>query len=171
MTTRDFFIVLFKVVGLFIVLMNIFSTLPAMLPFLALATWWQAALSFLSAVLIMVGLYVLLVVKADWLVDKLKITKGLREERITLGSPNKSTLVHLAVIFVAGSLWVNHIPAALLEISYLFKNTVNSSQINLLRSDIDFTQVLLHAAAVLIGYLLFTNSARLTTWIVRRQAQ
>lgn len=168
MTKRDFFILLIKVVGLFLLLSNLFSILPGMVPYFAMMQGWEIMLSSIVVVLIVIALFVLLVQKADWLVDKLNLARGFDDARIDLGNPNKKTLIQLTILFIGGYLLVDHIPAALLGLINLFMTTVNQYEFNFFGQSNSSTQLIINLAAILVAYLLITNSHRLTLWLVRK---
>ncbi len=168
MTKHDFFLLFIKVVGLFLLLSNVFTTIPGFIPYLTMMPGWQI-LVFSSIVgLIIVGLFVLLVKKADWLVDALKLDKGFDDSHIELGNPNKNTLIQVTILFIGGYLLVDHIPAAILQLINLFIATVNQYEFNFFSQDNASIQVIINLAAVLVGYLLLTNSSRLAHWLASR---
>jgi hypothetical protein len=168
MTKRDFFLLFIKVVGLFLLLSNVFTTIPGFIPYLTMMPGWQI-LVFSSIVgLIIVGLFVLLVKKADWLVDALKLDKGFDDSHIELGNPNKNTLIQVTILFIGGYLLVDHIPAAILQLINLFIATVNQYEFNFFGQSNSSTQLIINLAAILVAYLLITNSHRLTLWLVRK---
>ncbi len=93
MTKRDFFIFFIKITGLFLLLSNVFTALPALFSYGSFIAGWQIVLLSVAVVLIVIGLFIILVQKADRLVDWLNLTKGFDDDRIELGNPNKTTMM------------------------------------------------------------------------------
>lgn len=169
MTIRDFFILLIKIFGLFMLLSTVFSTLPGVLPYLSISPFWKIIASTLAMLALMIGLYYLLIKKAGWLVDVLQLTKGFDEDRIALGNPNKLRVIQLAILLIGGTLWVIHVPSIIFRLLAVFQQTVNQYQFNPSNAGGSLTQLATNMIAILIGYLLFTNSQRLAQWLIRQE--
>jgi len=82
MTKKDFFILIIKIFGLFSVVSSLFSILPSNISF-ALMDFGFFSLIWIAVVLVVIiGLFVLLIFKAEKVVKLLKLDKGFDEDRI-----------------------------------------------------------------------------------------
>jgi len=113
MTKRDFFILIIKLFGLMTIVTSLFSVLPSNISLIlmdidAFSLIWIAA-----TVIILIGLFVLLVFKADKVVGLLKLDKGFDEEKIELGSLNSTDIIKIGTFIIGGLLIIDSIPAFL----------------------------------------------------------
>ena len=84
MTKKDFFILIIKLFGLSSAVTNIFSVIPTNIVY-ALSEFDVISILWITvASVIVVGLFVLLVIKAELVVKFLKLDKGFDDDRIEL---------------------------------------------------------------------------------------
>lgn len=153
MTKRDFFILAIKLFGLMSVVTTLFSGILGNISFAlmdpSVFTWvWMVI-----AVLMVIGLFILLIFKADKIVGLLKLEKGFDDERIELGNLASSDIVKIGSFIIGGILVIENIPVFLSHTFYSFKDSVVGEIYN----SSDKYQWLASAIKIIVGYLLLTN--------------
>ena len=164
MTKRDFFILLLKVVGLFLLLSNVFTAIPSLATYIAMYETGHLIILALAVALIIIGLFVLLVQKADRLVDWLNLTKGFDEDRIEFGNLDRKNLIALASMLFGGYLIVSAIPNILTGLISAFYSDINYIPFTLT----DKVNLAIEGAYAVIGYLLITNAHRVSNWMINK---
>lgn len=154
MTKRDFFIVLVKVFGLYSAVTAIFSGLPSNIMFgmrgeieISVYLWVVAVTVFVA------GLFWLLTLKADKLVDLLKLDKGFSDNRIELGNIKSEDIIKLGIFVIGGLLIIKSVPGLLSQIFWSFKGEVIGQEFTAK----DRFNLGVSGLNVLLGILLFTN--------------
>ena len=171
MSKRDFFRIIFKLFGLYSLILTVFHYVPSSLRFMA----WEAEpimlLYFLGAIFLTVGLYVLLIRKTDTLINWLKIDKGFDDDRIEIGNFNSLGIVKLALIIIGGFLLLDYL-ASFLNYTYLaFKKEVSPNGLNALESydgQVDYFQWTISGINLILGYVLLTNYNRIALWLDKK---
>ncbi len=132
MSHKDFFRLLVKLFGLYSLIICLFTIIPATLPQLvgfftySSGNFWSGPAVFVAAVIlaISVSLFVLLLFKVDFIVDKLRLDKGFEGEKITLGELTANNILQLACIIIGGLLIIDNIPVLLNQGLFLFKESL-----------------------------------------------
>lgn len=153
MTKKDFFILMIKLFGLSSALTNIFSVIPnnisyAISYFDLLSILWIIGVS-----AIIIGLFILLVFKAEAIVDYLSLEKGFEENRIELGNLNSSDILKIGTFIIGGLMIIRNIPWFLSNTYWAFKNEIagipNGSK--------DSFNWAVNGLNLIVGYVLMTN--------------
>lgn len=153
MTKRDFFILLIKIFGLYSLIASLFSTLPGQLSFLV-QSLDPISLSIMTAsIVVVMGLFALLIFKADKIVDLLKLDRGFDEERIELDKIDSDQIIKIGTFVIGDLLLLDHLPTFVSQTIFAFK----ASQIGLEHGDQDKMIWLANGLNLVIGYLLLTN--------------
>lgn len=100
----------------------------------------------------------LFVFKTSWLIDKLHLEKGFKEERIDLNI-SQTTVLTIATIVVGALIFVNSFPT-LCQQTFIFlrdKKMFSESQ--------NSGWIIFHSVKTIIGYLLMTNSKIIVRFI------
>lgn len=153
MTKKDFFILLIKIFGLFSLITNLFSVLPGNISFAFVDLGPMSIIWIILAVGSIIGLFVLLVFKAEKIVILLKLEKGFDEDRINLGNLNPSEIIKVATFIIGGMLFLHNIPVFLSNILYAFKRV----SIGILNEPKDNFNLVVSGINLVLGYLLLTN--------------
>ncbi|MCR9154806.1 MAG: hypothetical protein NXI09_11900 [Bacteroidetes bacterium] len=153
MTKRDFFILLLKIFGLYSLIASLFSALPGQLSFLIQSLDPISLIIMTVSIVIVLGLFALLIFKADKVVNLLKLDRGFDEERIELGKIDSDQIIKIGTFVIGGFLLLDHLPTFLSQTIFAFK----ASQIGLDHNDQDKTIWLANGVNIIIGYLLLTN--------------
>ncbi len=153
MSKRDFLILMIKLFGLYSAVATLFSVLPNNVMFAlghidaAMVVW------VLAVVTITVGLFWLLVFKADKLVDLLKLEKGFTDDRIDFGNIQSQDILKTGTFVIGGLLLIKSIPALLTLLFWAFKDDMAGLEF----SDKDKLNLTISFLNVLLGYFLFSN--------------
>lgn len=166
MTKRDLFIVIIRVIGLFLLLSNIFSVVPSLISYSVYSTWQGLSLS-IAVALIIIGLFIILVQKADRTVDWLKLDKGFDDERIEMSNLNEKNLLTLAILLFGGYLIVTSFPSIIIGLINLFYNDINYLPFDV----VDKVDLALESIFMIVGYLMLTNSTRLVNWMITKRSK
>jgi hypothetical protein len=150
MTKRDFFILLIKLIGLFYLIKSLFLTTLVLRQLDVLAL-----ISFLVTLTVVVGLFWLLIFRADKVVAFLQLESGLSDERIELGNIRTGDIIKIGTFVIGGLLIIDSIPQ-FLNHAYWFVSA-NSSEQEFSSSDRYYLVV--SGLNILLGYLLVTNYA------------
>jgi len=153
MTKRDFFVLLIKVFGLYSLITALFSSLPGQLAFLSSGLDSISISIFIFSIAFVLGLFALLVFKADRVVNLLKLDRGFDEDRIELENVQADQIIKIGTFIIGGFLLLDNLPAFLSQTIFAFK----SSQIGWEPTENDRTSWFVTGLNLVIGYLLITN--------------
>jgi hypothetical protein len=82
MTKRDLFILALKLFGVFSIISGIFTTLPGNASIILTNFDLTSIILIVGILVVYISLFVLLILKAGYLVDKLRLSKGFDEESV-----------------------------------------------------------------------------------------
>ena len=102
MTKRDFFIVLIKIFGLYSIISALFSALPSNIVFVIQNIDFVGVLWIGLVVIFVIGLFLLLLYKADKISDLLKLKNGFDEERIDFGGLKSIDILKFSILIIGG---------------------------------------------------------------------
>lgn len=163
MTKRDFFILVIKLFGLFSLVTSLFSVLPNNISF-ALMYMDAFSLAWIAvAVFVVIGLFVLLVLRPDKVVSLLRLDKGFDDDRIEVGNLKSSDILKLGIFIIGGLLILDNIPAFLSHTLFAFKGDVSGK----VYDTEDKFRWALNAINLLLGYLLVTNYSSVSKLLKR----
>ena len=101
--------------------------------------------------------------KTHLIIDKLKLDKNYIDKKIDLNIKS-STVISIAIIIIGGITLVDSIPRLLSEIVEFLQQKM------LIKEYPKFSWIILQALKSIIGYLLITNSKRITNLIEKEVA-
>jgi hypothetical protein len=114
----------------------------------ALSILWIAIAAF-----VVVGLFVVLIFKADKVVRLLKLDKGFDDEKIEIGNLKPTDIIKIGTFIIGGLLILDNIPAFLSHSLFAFKGDVIGLEYN----SQDKFRWAVSGLNLIIGYLLLTN--------------
>lgn len=129
------------------------SVIPGNLVFVSLNPNPFTVVWAIVAVSVVIGLFALLVFKAEVLVDLLKLDRGFDDDRIELGNLRASDIVKLGAFIIGGLLVLNNIPAFLSHTLFSFKGSVVGRGYEA-RDNFNWA---LSGINILVGVFLITN--------------
>ena len=161
MTKRDFFRIIIKLFGLYQLLIVLFQGIPQFLQL----TYFDVdipSLFFGSIILgLTLGIFVLLINKADKVIDWLKLDTGFDEDRIQFENFNSTQIIKLAVIFISGFMVLNHFPELLYQTFLAFKTNASTNLVGMFSTNqfpvLDYFTWVVSGLNVVFGYLILTN--------------
>ncbi len=153
MTKRDFFILLIKVFGLFSVVTSLFSVLPGNISLAMMDIDVFSMVWIVIAIVVVVGLFVALIFKADKVVRLLKLDKGFDDERIDLGNLKATDIVKTGTFIIGGLLILDNLPTFLSHSLFAFKGDIIGLEYN----SHDKFYWAVSGLNLIIGFLLLTN--------------
>jgi len=153
MTKRDFFILILRLFGLYSIVTSLFTGLPSAISYALIdmtigGVFWVA-----GTVVVMVGLFLLLIFRAEAVVDKLRLDKGFDEDRIEVGGVKSEAIIKLACLLLGGSLIIHNIPAFLNHTLYALKSDIGGFLYDK-GNQFDWAVT---GVNLIVGYLLITN--------------
>lgn len=153
MTKRDFFIVIIKLFGLFSLVTSLFQVLPSNISFILRDMDFIYLIGITLAVLVVLALFVVLIFKADKVVEILKLDKGFDEERIEFGNLNSVEIVKIGCFIIGGLILIENLP-------YFLNHTLNAFREKVVGMDYSVQDNFYWAVSginLVLGYLLLTN--------------
>ncbi|MCX2745582.1 hypothetical protein OO013_17000 [Mangrovivirga sp. M17] len=153
MTKRDFFILIIKIFGLYILISTVFSTVTSVLSLVLyqgdIATIFMGLLSAGVVVLF----FYLITFKANKIVDLLKLDKHFEDDRIDLNSLDAELILKLSV-FILGGLLIIENASALITLAYkAFRYDI----IGIEQERGDYVHLIMRFINILIGFLMISN--------------
>lgn len=128
MKVRDLFIIFLKLLGVYIVVVNIEAVL-AYIPVSIYGGDYGYMLFGIGGLLVIVALAYVLFKYGDALVKYILPEKGLEDTSIQFDSSNKKGLLEIGIILVSFSMIINNIQLLILQGFYFFKKEVESQGI------------------------------------------
>lgn len=156
MTKKDFFRILIKVFGLYSLVLSLFSFIPQNFSnfyFMKDDFWYFFII--ISSILLLIALFVILLYKTDFIIDKLKLTKSFDDDHIIIGNLNTESLYKFSIILIGGFMITSSFPNLLMDLINEFKLRISNHQISNHKSDNFWIGV--KFLNLLIGYVLITN--------------
>ena len=169
MTIRTFWTIIIKILGIWLVL----SSLTVISQFINVLQLYSSnnndnvfglVIAMIIALLTLL-LYILIlrlfVFKTDWIIDKLHLEKGFKEDKIELNI-NHSTVLTIATIIIGGFIFVESFPQlcrqvfVFLQEKEIFRESQNSGWI------------IFQFIKTTIGYLLMTNNQFVVKFIDKK---
>jgi len=153
MTKRDFFILIIKLFGLYILVNSLFYWFASNFSFAIRNFDMFSFIWMVLALVIILGLFVLLIFKSHKVVNLLKLDQNFDDERIEMGNLNPNSIVKLALIIIGGLLIIEGIPAFLSHTLFAFK-------IDIAGMSYDTMNVFNWAVSglkIILGFILITN--------------
>ncbi|MGQ1947870.1 hypothetical protein ACT3CD_12305 [Geofilum sp. OHC36d9] len=170
MTIRTFWILFLKVLGIWLVLSGL-TTIPQFIGAISFfgdnsQDNFFAVIYILALLLIVVGAYFvimkLFIFNSTWIIDKLKLDKGIKEEKIDM-SISLKTILTISTIVIGGLILVDALP---MLCKYFFTFIQQES---LFRDAPQSNWIIFYSLKAFIGYLIMTNSKLITDYIKKNE--
>jgi len=170
MTPRTLWIILLKITGLYIFLQLLYS-LPDLFSAAAFLNGQHnpEGLAELSYLLFSASIYlfmlVALIFRTDWLINVLRLEKGITEEKLELNI-HRSTVLKIAVIVTGGLTLIHTLPLLLKEIFTYFQV---SNSYNGFKQYSQGGWIIFHVIELLLSYFMVTSSRLIVNFIERKR--
>lgn len=123
MKVQDLFIIFLKLLGIYVVVINVQSIL-GYIPILALDSDSSAIFYTLGGLLAIIGIVFILFKYGDAILKFVLPEKGLESTTIDLGTINKESLLEIGIVLISFSLIIRYVQVLILQIFYFFKSKV-----------------------------------------------
>ena len=120
MLFRDLFRLILKLLGLYALIISLFTFLPKAFSIseLELSSFiWIFVVS-----VIMLGFFIFIVFKSDMIIDLLELDQGFEEKKVSFGSVDKLTLIKLGIILAGGFLIIEKLPEFIYQTFHIMKD-------------------------------------------------
>ena len=170
MTPRSLFNIILKVIGIFFIknlLIELANILPALVQFTSHEPDY-GSFNLMSLVIVLLECLVylfityLLLFKANWIINKLKLDQGFHQHEFNLNI-HRSTILRIAIIVVGSLIIVDSLPLLVQQLIYY----IRMKKENVPNIKIDY--VVLHTAKLLIGIFLVAYQRTLVNLIEYKQ--
>lgn len=176
MTKRDFFILTIKIFGLYAFISSLFSSLPNNISFVIQNIEFIGILWLIATILLIVGLFYLLIKKADKVCDLLKLKEGFDQETIDFGGLKNLDIIKFTILIIGGFLFIENIPTFLSHTLFAFKSSIpqgfdrayeNGGLLKYNRLE-DYVHWASSAFNLLVGYLLILNFKKISNYLNKK---
>jgi len=176
MTKRDFFILIIKIFGLYAIITSLFSVLPNNISFVIQNIEPVGIIWLIATAFIIIGLFYLLLSKADRVSNLLKLEKGFDEDRIDFSGLKSIDLIKFVLLIIGGLLFVENIPIFLSHTLFAFKSSIpkgfdqayeNQGLLKYNRLE-DYVLWISSGFNLIIGYLLFVNFKKISKYMNKK---
>ena len=176
MTKRDFFIITIKIFGLYSIISALFSTLPNNISFVIQNIELVGIIWLAITVLIILGLFFILLKKADRISNFLKLEKGFDEDRIDFSGLKSLDIIKFVLLIIGGFLFIENIPTFLSHTLFAFKSSIpqgfdqayeNQGILKYNRLE-DYIYWISSGFNLLIGYLLIVNFKKISNYLNKK---
>ena len=173
MTKRDFFRIIFKLFGLYFMVLIVFNYIPTAISYVNYKIEALGLLLLLLGTVFSVGLFILLIRKTDIIIDWLKIDKGFDDEHIKIGNFNGLNIAKFALILIGGFMFLDFLPNFFYQTFLAFKNEISTNNLNSVDSygnygQVDYYQWAIAAINLIIGFIILTNYDRIALWLDKK---
>ena len=167
MTKRDFFRIIIKLFGLYSMILTLFNFIPSNISNFVM---YKEELWFIFIVLgsmfLTVALFLILLFKTDFIIDKLGLDKGYDENIIILGDFKNEQIFKFALILIACFLIVDNFPRVLFEMINIFKTKSSSNSIY--GYEVDYFNFIVGIVNIIIGLFLIANYKILSAYLDKK---
>ena len=165
MTKRDFFRVLIKIFGLYSLVLSIFTLIPQNISNVLFQFDIMMLLIILASSIISVGMFLILLFKTDFIIDKLKLDKGYDDNQIIISNLTNESILKLALI-IGGFLIIDYLPAVLFDLINAFKTKSTLTSIE--GNNVNYFDIVIGLANIIFGYLLITNYKSISQFLDKK---
>ncbi|SHG79394.1 hypothetical protein SAMN04488109_1868 [Chryseolinea serpens] len=155
MTKKDLFVLLIKIFGLYSAVISLFSVLPNNIMFAFNSVDLISIVWVVVSIAVVLGIFLILIFKANKIVELLKLDSGFEEERIDLGNLKSTDIIKIGTFVIGGFLIIDNVPGFLSHTFWSFKKEVTGMEFTV-RDKFDWA---VSGLNFLMGYLLMTNYA------------
>lgn len=165
MTKKDFFIIIIKLFGLYLLIGVLFNSISISLPYILNNSDALGYFIVFISTLIPLALFILLIFQAEKIIYLLKLDKGFDEERIDFGNLEAIHILKIAVFILGGIILVDNIPVFISQI-------INSLEARLHNESMSSYQKIYWIASfikIIIGYLFVTYFDLISQKLLKKQ--
>ena len=174
MTKTDFFRLMIKIFGLYLLVSIIFSTLPScftmFIEYFRYESFGTDGIPFVIWCIICffvpILLFILLIRKADTIIKFLKLDKGFDDDVINLKNFDKLQIFKMAAIIIGGIIFIENISPFLSDVLFYFKSKVGNDLFYKVEySPRDSANTTISALNIIVGYFLMAKNEAIARFI------
>jgi hypothetical protein len=167
---------LIKIFGLYSIITVLFSTLPNNISFVIQNIGITGIIWLIITTLIIIGLFYLLLKKADKVSDLLKLEKGFDQEIIDFSGLKSLDIIKFVVLIIGGFLFIENLPTFLSHTLFAFKSSIpqrfdqayeNRGILKYNRLE-DYVYWISSASNLIIGILLVMNFKKISKYLNKK---
>ena len=167
MTKRDFFRLIIKLFGLYSIILTLFTFLPSNISNVLI---YKEEICFvfiiLGSILLAIALFLILLFKTDFIIDKLGLDKGFDDDKIILGEFKNEQIFKFAIILIGGFLILDYFPNVLFEMINIFKTKSSSNSIY--GYEVDYFNFIVGIINIMIGLIFITNYKHISSFLDKK---
>jgi len=173
MTKKDFFIILVKLFGLYLIINVLFlSSIPNSLVYIFNDFNYIIFLGTVASLGLIFTILLLLLYKTDKIVLLLKLDKGFDDDRIDFGNIKIDAIVKLVVLVLSGLIIIDNIVPFLTYTLFAFKSAAPKAfdappDLFSFNRFHDYFDWAVTGISLLVGYLIFTNFRSISRFLLR----
>ena len=167
MTKRDFFRLIIKLFGLYSMILTLFIFLPSNISNVLIykeEIWFVFII--LGSILLAIALFLILLFKTDFIIDKLGVDKSFDDDKIILGEFNNEQIFKFAIILIGGFLILDYFPNVLFEMINIFKTKSSSNSIY--GYEVDYFNFIVGIINIMIGLIFITNYKHISSFLDKK---
>ena len=167
MSINTFWKLVLRILGLWLLLGSfyLFPQFVSTLAYIDSNDRFQSLLLSWGMLVLLIVAYIIIIrmmiLKSDWIIEKLKLNKNFQEERINLNIKS-STVLNIAIIVIGGIVIIDNLPLLFKQLFEFFQ------QQNLFREYSHSSWIIYYLINVVVGYLLISNSKTIAEFIEKR---
>jgi len=120
----------------------------------------------LASTMISIGIFLVLLFKSDFIIDKLKLDKGFDDDKIIVGNLTNESILKLALIIIGGFLIIDYVPTVLFDLINAFKTKSTFTSIE--GDNINYFDIVIGLVNILLGYLFITNYKSISQFLDKK---
>ena len=166
MTYKDLFRIAIRLFALASILYSLFTAIPQLF-YYVISDAGFLILGFAVTLLAISIIFYFLILKSDSIIEMLRLTKGLDDDKVSLTAISTKNLLEIGIIIVGCTAFIGAFPDFLIECFTWFSQRIrddNSGLFSFLEPRRD-TYIAENFLEVLIGYLLITNFDKVAKFI------
>lgn len=176
MKIKDFFRLAIKLIGLYSLVVMLLSILPQLLSLLFSFSSGEFSISLTIITILFIGgviaYHLFIVFRSDWIIHKLKLDEKFDSDQVNLEHLNAKTLLSIGVILIGGLVLIENLAPFFQNSFYFVRSIVATSDDVRMESalnDRDQNRLILNSLNILVGYILLTNYAFITTFLLPKK--
>jgi len=167
MTPRTIFTIILKLFGLSLFI-SLWETIPHLYAGIPIYGWdSESIIELVLITFITLAIYYflirLLLFKSTWVIDKLSLDKHFGQEIIDI-KIDSMAVIQIAIIILGGLFFIDAIPLLVMQLIGDFQSMETGSLIK----HVGFGYTAFYICKLALGYLLLTNSMRITIWVEQK---
>jgi len=176
MSPLSFWTILIKVLGIYVLLQALvgipsFINMTQAIYYEGFQPYTKTNYFVVAYLLLLLGIFWLIIwgclFKADWIIDKLKLTAGITEEKLAF-SMHRSDILKIVIMLIGGLTLIDALPAACQE---LFLCIQRIKEYNGFKKDPASTYLLFHLLKIGIGIFMVTSNQFIVNYIEKKRRQ